>query len=538
MSAQAAFRLPEMGGSQVPAITSARACRDWLAAQPLSNAAQAQTLLLRQLNLLNRYSLAPAERLKILELIRDPIAFAQGESARKFAGRPLPLAPAEQAGLDANRTLWQAVQTGYLHCLAACLNGDADVRPHAALAAERVIGALRAELIDLYRAPIDPPASLWQTLHRVYATAEKLGAAEQPVADSLQTEHPASSVLAAYAQTLLLHRASPYELSTRQLLQVERWLQRWGGKVAAMTGPRLEPKVPPLIVDLDGDRPDVTLPAVGGQLRWLDLDELARSIKRRIVHLQRGESPASLKLGEDCPQPGCEKLLRHLYQYWFKGGAARVHPRRGGNGSCRMVTSLEAIHYYLSGKPFRQPGHVADLSKQQADEIATFGRVATRHEEDFSQLHGFMVEGWKVLDESATGFRLARPLTQPGGRVGGDQLVAVMADGAPGFLLGVTRWSRIADGRELQAGVSIVPGTPQPVSLRGTGLSAANEKYRQGFLLPPTEALNEPASVIVPAGWFRNGRLIEVYLDSSRQLRLSKLIERGSNFERAAYEAP
>jgi len=539
MSAQTAFRLPETGGSQVPAITSARSCRDWLAAQPLSNAAQAQTLLLRQMNLLNRYRVAPAERLKILELIRDAVAFAQGESARKFAGRPLPLAPAEQAGLDANRTLWQAMQTGYLHCLAACLADDADIRPHAALVAQRVIGAVRGELIDLYRAPIDPPASLWQTLHQVYATAEQLGVTEQPVADSLQAEHPSCSVVAAYAQTLLLHRASPYELSARQLMQVERWLQRWGGKVVVLSGPRLEPKAPPLIVDLDGERAEVTLPAIGGQLRWLDLDDLARSIKRRIVHLQRGESPASLKLGDDCPQPGCEKLLRHLYQYWFKGGAARVHPRRGaGSGGCRMVTSLEAIHYYLSGKPFRQPGHVADLTKQQADEIATFGRVATRHEEDFSELHGFMVESWKVLDESATGFRLARPLTQAGGRVGGDQLVAVMPDGTPGFMLAIARWSRIAEGRELQAGVNIVPGTPQPVSLRGTGLAAANEKYRQGFLLPPTDALNEPATVIVPAGWFRSGRLIEVYVDSSRQVRLGKLIERGSNFERASYEAP
>ena len=538
MSTLTAFRLPEMGGGQAPAFATARGCRDWLAAQPLANASQSQSLLLRQLNLLNRTALAPAERLKVLELMRDPVAFAQGESARKFAGRPLPLATAEQAGLDANRALWQAVQTGYLHCLAACVAGDADIRPHAALVAQRAISALRTELIDLYRAPIDPPSSLWQTLHQIYATAEQLGAAQQPVADSLQAEYPSCSVVAAYAQTLLLHRASPYELSARQLLQVERWLQRWGGKVTVLSGPRLEPKAPPLIVDLLGDRAEVTLPALGGQLRWLDLDELARSIKRRIVHLQRGESPASLKLGDDCPQPGCEKLLRHLYQYWFKGGAARVHQRRSGDGSCRLVTSLEAIHYYISGKPFRQPGHVADLSKLQHDEIATFGRVATRHEEDFSQMHGFMVETWRVLDESATGFRLSRPLTQPGGRVGGDQLLAVMANGAPGFLLAVARWSRIAGGQELQAGISIVPGSPKPISVRGTGLSAANEKYRQGFLLPPTEALNEPATVIVPAGWFRSGRLIEVYDEGSRQVRLSRLVERGINFERAAYDGP
>mgnify|MGYP002147082308 CR=1 FL=1 len=70
-----------------------------------------------------------------------------------------------------------------------------------------------------------------------------------------------------------------------------------------------------------------------------------------------------------------------------------------------------------------------------------------------------------------------------------------------GHLYGTSREAieaRIAGGQELQAGISIVPGSPKPISVRGTGLSAANEKYRQGFLLPPTEALNEPATVIVP----------------------------------------
>ena len=168
------FKLPDLGTEQPPAFLNARGCSDWLAAQPMANPAQTQAQLLRQINLLNRYAVAPGERLKILELLRDPVAFAQSESTRKFAGRPLPLAPPEQAGMDANRSLWQAVQTGYLHCLASCLAGG-ELKPHAALVAQRVIATLRAELLDICRAPIDPPAQLWQTLHQVFAAAEQLG---------------------------------------------------------------------------------------------------------------------------------------------------------------------------------------------------------------------------------------------------------------------------------------------------------------------------------------------------------------------------
>lgn len=534
----AAFSLPTLGTAQAPAFFNASGCREWLSVQPLANAPQAQALLLRQLNLLNHYAIAPAERLKILELLRDPVIYAQSESARKFAGRPLPLAQPEQAGLDANRTLWQAVQTGYLHCLAECMSENGDLLPHAALIAQRTLSALRAELIDIYRAPSDPPVRLWQLLHRVYAVAEQLHAETLPVSDSSRASQSSTSVVAAYAHTLLLHRTSPFELSGRQLLQVDRWLDRWGRKVTVHRTPPPEARVPPLTVDLSADRPESTANPPTPGSRWLDLSDLSRSLKKRIVHLQRGGSPASVGLGDDCLQPGCELLLKQLYQHWFKGGAARAYQRKAGDGTCHLVIGIDAIHYYVSGKVFRQPGQGAALSKSQADEIATFGRVATRHEEDPGQARGFLIEEWRILDESATGYRVARPLSQPGGRIGSGQLVGIRQEGGHGFLLAAARWSRLTGGNELQAGIQVLPGNPQAVALRGTGLSAVSEKYRPGFLLPAVTALKESASVIVPAGWFRAGRVIEVYEQTSRQIRLQQVLDRGSDFERCIFDKP
>ncbi len=531
------FHLNTPGLDHPPAFTNARSCRDWLAVQPISNAPRAQALMLRQLNLLNRHALPAAERLKILELLREPIKFVQTECSRKFAGRPLPLATSEQTGMDANRNLWQALQIGYLHCLEACLQGDAEILPQAALVAQRAIGALRAELLDIYRAPTEPPASMWQNLHRIYGAAERLGVTENPKEDSLQANPPADSVTADYVQTLLLHRASPYEFSARQLMQVWHWLHRWGKKVPVLSGPPADPRVPPMIVDLSSDQPEAALPQAGSDPRWLDLSTLSRSIKKRIVYLERGESPASLGLGDDCVQPACSNLLVHLYRHWFKGGTARLHQRRVGNGVCGLVTGFDALHFHLTGKAFQQPGQAADMTARQHEEIATFGSVAVRQNDDISQAPDYMIEEWQVLDESPAGLRLSRPLSQGGARIGGDQLVAVRPAGTQTFLLAVARWSRIAGECDLQAGVNLLPGTPRPVAVRGTGLSAANEKYRHGFLLPPVALLEEPEAVIVPAGWFRAGRAIELYTDSSRQIRLTRLLDRGSDFERAAFES-
>ena len=115
--------------------------------------------------------------------------------------------------------------------------------------------------------------------------------------------------------------------------------------------------------------------------------------------------------------------------------------------------------------------------------------------------------------------------------------MAVRPVGARGYLLAVARWSRVAGGTELQSGISLLAGAPQAVAVRGIGLSAANEKYRHGFLLPAVAAVGEPASVIVPAGWFRAGRVIELYIESARQIRLAALLDRGSDFERAAFDS-
>ncbi len=529
------FELPTLSAAQPPAVTSARSCKEWLSVQPLANAAHAQSVLLRQLNLLNRYDLAAAERLKILELMRDPVAFAQGESARKFAGRPLPLAQAEQAGLEANRQLWQALAVGYLHCLDACFSGDREVVGHAALVVQRAIAALRGELLDIYRAAQEPPAQIWLTLHRLYGAAEELGVTDKPVSDSLQVSHPLTSVQAAYAHTLLLHQASPYELSSRQLLQVERWMHRWANKVAVLEAAPAGDKARFLLVDLEGEAPTAAQAASQGRARWLELSALANSIKKRIVKLKEGESPASLKLGEDCLQPACENLLKHLYRCWFKGGTTRAHTRHRAHTACRLVAGMEAIHYYVSGTIFRQPMDAA-LSKRHADEIAVFGRIATRYDEDYSQQHGFMIEQWQVLDESPSGVRVGREAHQSGVRVASGQLLALRLGEAPDFLLAVARWVRVAVGNELQTGVRIFPGLPRPVAVRGIGLSAVNEKYRQGFILPPAPTLHQPESVIVPAGWFRSGRVIEIHQDGARQVRLKRLMDRGADFERVAFE--
>jgi len=536
--------LPSTGNEQPPAFTEALACRAWCAALPMGNPVQVQAQLLRQLHLMNRFTLDAATRLALLELLREPVYFVQEEVARKFSGRPLPLAPPEQAAFDSVHTLWQALATGYLHCLSGRpASGDP---AEAARVCARTLAALHRDYVDLIRAGMQPEGLLWRRVHAAYAVAEKLDVAGLAVADPLR-DGPAATVADAYVEILLLAAGSLHEMTPRQQGWVMRWARRWAAKVSVLASLPPESPALPLSVDLASDAPARFRPYSGPNARWLDTAELRKSLKTRLKRLAEGgenNTPEKLGLGEDCPQPACGEALRRIYPRWVKGGVLRRHERHPMHGACRFVVGVDAIHYYLSGsQPFKSPeAPTVDLLRRQREELATFDRVAERFEDEYSRNHGYQLENWEVvedwgmIDQSSGGLRLERALKQAGGRLAVGQLVAVRPAGASGLLLGAVRWAQVR-GEAMTAGIQLFPGKPTPVAVRATGVQAERDPWRPGFLLPPVTALELPACAVLPPGSFKANRIFEAWsvAEGSRRIRLIDALDRGADYERATW---
>ena len=53
--------------------------------------------------------------------------------------------------------------------------------------------------------------------------------------------------------------------------------------------------------------------------------------------------------------------------------------------------------------------------------------------------------------------------------------------------------------------------------------------------MPAVESLKVPDSVIMPAGWFKQGKVLEVNAERGWKITLIDLIERGPEFERCSY---
>lgn len=533
------FPLPNLE-TDLPAlqIQDARACKQWLAALPQTNIPLARTEIQRELGLLNRFQLPALERLKVVEQLREPVAYLQGELAKKYLNKPLPFGPAEEAAWKSVQTLWQLMETAYQHCLRAFLDGDRALVEHAALVAQRCLDCAASQMLEYYRAYRQLDEAQWRQLHMLFDVAQSHSLAQQPVADSLNRQAEASSCEAVYVKALLTNLANPCRLTSRQLVQMERWLDKWAARVPVNAAPPAASPLSVIAVDLDSAAgPFVLAGQQPARPRYLDSERLATSLRKRIKFLRKGGNPAEVGLGDDCGQPGCEVFLTSLYNHWCEVPPARAYNRRPGTSTAELCFTLPAIHYFASGeKAFKQPETGAELNRVEIEDMRLFGRVSERTGKMQAAQQGFALETWQIEDESAAGFRLTR--SAAGGQLGHNQLAAVRPPDSPQFVLAVVRWLMLTTGGELHIGTRTLPGTPLAVAARALGLnSPSGNKFVQAFLLPGIVALKEAPSLILPPGWFRPNRPVELRADGVQTVKLASLLEKGADYERVSFTA-
>ncbi|MSP95960.1 MAG: hypothetical protein EXR29_01795 [Betaproteobacteria bacterium] len=531
--------LPEISALAEPEFNNALMCKAWLEHVPLANVGEAQHQLLAQTQEFNRFPCKAAIRVQVLETLREAVAFVQIEQAKRFTNRALPMAETEAAIFDSTTALWEQMRIGYLHCLAASAAGESGMRAQAALLAQRVLAYNGLKMFHHYRAYREIPAADWRSLHRTYRCAEQLAVEQEEVKDYLNRDVHEATPRIQYMRALLMGMANPNELARRQLSFVAYLLERWAEKVEISAQPVAENGMLPLLLDIAGDKPPKWLTGTGDteivDARFLDPSRLAKSLKNRIGLLRKGESPAKLALGEDCVQPSCEQLLVFLYRQWCQPRQPRGGERKRAPEPALVCNDMAAIHYYVLGKVFRQPEAQKELTQKERDQIATFGRISTKDEDDYSVVHGFLLEHWQIEDESVTGLRMVRLAVSPGKRFLHGQLVAVRPGNAKNFMLAQVRWLMQSNDGSLSAGLHLMAGLPAAISVRPYGLNATSEKYVAALTLTEIAALKSPPTLILPAGWYKPKRVIEVFVRQALRVKLNELIDRGPDFERISY---
>lgn len=527
---------PPTAREGAPSFTEARGCKEWLNSVPLTNIPQALALVLEALRAMNAGALDALERLKCLELLRDKIAFLQGEQRSRYFGKSLPLSANDAAAWTTGRSLLEEMEAGYGACLLDAAPGSV-LAAHASLIAQRVLRYIGAQMTFhciVYRR-FEP--QLWLRLHQQFARAREAGIAEEPVKDSLEGgEEGASSVVEAYAQVVLMQAAYLQEMSAAQMEFAEALLRLWVRKVRIVAA-EAAPEAPVHALVVDPARPIGARPLPHAQLQpgqlVLDVEALAKSMRKRIHGLQSDEDPARLGLPPEAAGVVALTQLQRLYKLWCEGAPPRPPAKASELKAAGLVFGLAEAHFFASGgKVFEQPDKSRELTHQEKQDIEVFGRVTERTHSRMHAEHNYTVESWPVVDEMPGTWRLQKPASASRGVAIGRLVAVRLGDTAPFYLGMVSALVQETDGKIIIT-ASLFPGRPEPLAVRAADpRHRANAQWTQGFRLPALERLHIPSSLIVPNGMASRGRGIETWDEESHEATVREVLERGNDFDR------
>ena len=485
-----------------------------------------------QLRALSAADFAPRERATIAEVMREQVAHLHTELARRYAGKPQPAAEREADAAEQAISLWQGLWEQYSACLKPLLEGDVDLQGVKAKLLQRGLYVGKQLVIVYGLARRAPPPTLWQELHAYYRLAEILDCAVTAVSDDLQPHAVGVSCYSTYCHAVLLGLADPCALSVRQIELADRWLGQWARKIFPYAQQR-ETEGPVILMDLDS--------GVGGWLakaapahpptsmRFGYPGKLATSVRGRIKRLAAGATPAELQLGHDTSVEGSAAVLAHLDAHWYQlleGDQDAAHE------SIQITAGgVQAAYFRVGGRTFDRQDPLGRLTFQGAQHLQTLGALTDydRYKEDAER--NWPWEQWQG-EYGWTGARLLRrEPTQY--RWFLDQLVVVRDDERT--RLGYVNRVAVAPPNELAMSLSLWPGQPRSIPIRPTSIAFAEELPVPALLLGATE--QEPASLVVPPRTFNAGRMMRS-MDNGpeRKFRLTKLLQRGGDFERVAFE--
>ena len=531
------LQLEPTDDSADPLFRDAESCAQWLNQLQLTNLQLAHSLLLTQINELNRFPLDGLERLKILELLRDTVHYVQNDYARKLISRPLPLSDGELIVFLAIVKLWQAMALGYKRCLENRIAGDKRLGKRGALLCQRCLLYSGLPLLEHLRTGYEPDAKLWQQLHGLYAFAEENGLQHKEIPDPMNGSEPLSSCRNIYVKILLTCYARTAELSRSQLQMLDAWLTEWSELVSVQRSYTISKgDAQPLALDIAGTQGLQPIKWVThkANMRYLTMMPLSKSLRVKTVLLQQGQTPEQLKLGNHHNAQECIELLTFLHRCWCEDNDTRTVERNPGSQPAQLCYPAENIHALLSGKPLQQAGAANPMAKMQ---IEVQGRVPRGTGNPAPHEPNRQVEGWQLENESILGAKLTR-VDALGGRLNKRQLVALRIGDAQPFMLGATTWVNVTRTGQLGIGVHYLPGTVQAVMLRAADASpGATEISAPGFLLLPVPALQTPASLIIPNNWFVPGRVMDIQHQNGekQQAKMGFSVERGIDYERVSF---
>jgi hypothetical protein len=342
-----------------------------------------QSLLLREIEALDASELPPTDLLPLIDFLRSTAIPVQEVLEPRFLRKPLPMTPPDQKIFETSHQLWTRLGIAYLR-----------IAPHFAPAdrlhpLHRAASTFRLAELCYLQAAKECPVQLDRLLFATLAQAEQIGLQRQPVPDSDFRHLGDSNIAGHVAWAFLLRLIEPYALSVHQMAVASRALSRWRELAGFQAMPDSDPKAQAVPLDtLFGS----TIPE--GLPRWLDIRTIDRKLRHRLESLQAGESPESLKLGQELSSAACIRLLQEMRRRLSQRTATPATEV----GEIKLSFGAENAYTLLAGKPLISQGLDRKSAGLAHERVALFGFDRASQMPNAVRNLSVVSETWTLVD--------------------------------------------------------------------------------------------------------------------------------------------
>ncbi|MDO9221304.1 MAG: hypothetical protein Q7T90_09760 [Thiobacillus sp.] len=470
--------------------TRPKAVSAWLERLPFASPVECAQQLVTALYALNRSPLDETARYTLMQLYRPVAArVCSGLEALLVGAGVPPRAQQRQLGMLL-RELQIEHSIGYKHLLLARTRARSG-RVNAKLLTEftaQLMAVLRDTQNACYLTRTLLVPGLWQEMHALHAYVQNAH-----LADSAADGTPAPSL--AYRQAVLIALADPPHMSHAEITFTRYFLHQFAGLAQLCRAPVAMHRG--FAIQIDGDTaPSHHAPEPGSGQLWLDTEALCRQLHETLVQLREGESPRRVGLPPEMDGEFCLIIGKRLLKQW-SSGAVRTYKRYPTPGRpVQTVAGVSAIHRLLENAVQAARPAPVEADHHQIHII----------EPSFANAVAANMAEWISSNDSAVGLALSGAPDAPLNLKVGDAL-AVRVDDGPEWSLGVIRWTRMRDARQVEFGVERLSPQIQPAwvrPLRGGRLA------EPALFVPGLATLGQNDRLLLPHHLYQIGMDAEV----------------------------
>ncbi|MEF8833285.1 MAG: hypothetical protein V5A42_00345 [Halofilum sp. (in: g-proteobacteria)] len=530
---------------------------------------------------LNRLEIPSRRRLALMEDLRPALREVLEYLASRIQSQALPLPDRARRIHDLNIDLLRECALGYTIIVVS--EGPNGRRRRIATAAERALALHGEWMLRTAQIYARVPEAYWHAVNGVYDTAERAGVAYRPVEDSElprgEARRDSQSPISIYRRILLFGLAGTQGLRRGEAERIYRALADWSDDAhlgiddGAVSGGTC------FAVDLETARGPSPLGewtvTPEARIRVLEVD----SVVDRLEALHRQSPPDDSPLA-DRNRVGAA-ALRRLIDSWRPANHERSErAQRGEEVDAEVTLSVIVERLAAEFAPGEEqtrrrhrldtPGAALtlqtierpdDQGKQAAegdagaswDEVKvgqdrSIGYASARRAEARLDREGTRPEHprWLLQDVSTTGWRLWWD-SEGASRATVGELAAlrISSDDGSGhrWSIGVIRRMQFLDDERFEIGVHALSrrGTPARVRREPANPNRKrdrrNEASEPALMLPASQTLDTPATLLVPAHMFRQGEILELELpDRMLRIRLAAIRENTGSFSQYELE--